>query len=76
MNFSKPGEVAAATPLSRSFVLASLRALHLDPRAPSASDDPLTIKPGLVPLQYDASSNVIDRTSAMDNKTIDTSGSG
>ena len=31
-----PGSrVAAATPASRSFVLASLRALHLDPRAPT-----------------------------------------
>ena len=28
------GDLAAATPASRSFVLASLRALHLDPRAP------------------------------------------
>jgi len=30
------GRLAAATPASRSFVLASLRALHLDPRAPDA----------------------------------------
>jgi hypothetical protein len=29
------GDVAAATPASRSYVLASLRALHLDPEAPT-----------------------------------------